>query len=327
MVHVFIVNPIAGISDKTEYIRNVLAEREDIQYIVFSTEEAGDEYRITREVREIFDDEVVRIYVCGGSGTLSNVLNALDDNDWDHVEIGFYPCGLTNDFLKNFGQNRSKFEDLNAIIDGKVRMVDFMHSHGDETGEIMHNDLLFSSVGITAQIQDLANAFNAVGKMRPTILYSLCALLSMPFCNASDYELTIDGVDYSGEYKLAYIGNSVCMGGGFFPIRKNISCQDGIINVFLIKNFPMWQFLRYIRGFMNGDLAEKESKTCIVTAGKHVVLKRKDNKPMIINSDGEIHKDEMWDMQVIHNKLKFIVPRDAEFSHDFDEMYALADSN
>lgn len=323
MVHIFIVNPVAGLFDRTEYIRDTLKARNDIQYIVFTTEEPGQEYHLMKEMCEIFDDEDVRIIICGGSGTLSNALNALDYEAFSHVEVGYFPCGLTNDFLKNFGECSKEFDDLNAVIDGKVRNVDFMRCYGYEDHQKVRNDLLFSTVGIAAQIQDLADAMNSIGRIQPTLLYAICSLLSFPFSSALEYEIEIDGKDYSGEYKLVYIGNSVCMGGGYFPVRNNISCQDGVINMVLIKKFPIYKFFDYLSSFMHGTLEEREDPVCTVVSGKSIKMRRKDGKQMLINSDGEIHRSDLWDMEVVHDRLQFVVPREAEFLKSFDEMKGL----
>lgn len=320
MIHIFIVNPAAGLIDRTEYIRSMLRRRRDIQSIVFVTEDPGHEYDIMKEMLEVFDDEPVRIYICGGSGTLSNSINALTQDDFERVEIGFYPCGLTNDFLKNFGEDSALFEDINAVIDGKVRHVDYMECHDTDKNKETYNELLFSTLGIPAKIQDLANVFNLIGRIRPTLLYAICSLISAPFSGAIDYEITVDGVDYDGEYKIVYVGNSVCLGGGYFPIRQNISCQDGIINMIFIRKFPMTQFFKFLIGFMRGTLTPDEDTNVVFASGRKVSISRKDGRQMTINSDGEILKVDRWDMEVVHNKLKFIVPRNAEFCRDFDKI-------
>ena len=124
MVNVFIVNPVAGTIDRTEIIQRELGYRSDIQYILFNTEEAGQERPLVKRILDIFDDEPVRVFICGGSGTLSNSIDAMEEQDFDHVEIGYYPCGTTNDFLKNFGDLSIGFDNLNAVIDGKPKYVD-----------------------------------------------------------------------------------------------------------------------------------------------------------------------------------------------------------
>lgn len=320
IVYIFIINPVAGMVDKTDQIRFELERRRDVQAIIFNTEDAGHEYELMKEMLEIFDDEEVRIIICGGSGTLSNAINALYEEDLSHIEIGFYPCGLTNDFLKNFGMDKVLFENINAIIDGKSKYVDYVRCKDSARKHTEYNELLFSTVGIPAQIQDMANSLNLIGKFNPTILYGLCSFISTPISRACEYEVDIDGVDYSGEYKVIYVGNSVCLGGGFFPIKKNVSCQDGMLNILLLKKFPAYRCINYLLEFMHGTLPEKHPKDVIIAEGTKISFKRKDKKPMVINSDGEIFRVDSWTMEVMHNQLRFIVPDGAKIVDDVEEL-------
>lgn len=320
MKHIFIINPVAGILDKTEQIREVLSKRDDVEAIVFNTEEAGHETSIMKEMLDIFDDEPVRIYICGGSGTLSNSVDALDLEDMEHVEIGFYPCGLTNDFLKNFSEQSKKFESIDSLIDSKTRYVDYMRCVADGDENKVRNELLFVTAGVAANIERTSRLIKFLGGVNPKMMYAICTALTMPFSGSQDYEVFIDGVDYSRDYKMIYVGNSVCMGGGFVPIKMGIDCQDGFLNVLLVKKIPAFHFVRYLTEFMHGELCAKRPNDVEVVSCKEITFKRKDNKQMIINADGEIFYHNSIEIKVINGKLKFIVPNDAKFIENPEEL-------
>lgn len=322
MVYIFIINPVAGMVDRTEEIRRALERRNDIQSIIFNTEDAGHEETLMKEMFDIFDDERVRIIICGGSGTLSNAINSLEEKDLDHVEIGFYPCGLTNDFLKNFGNDAELFNDLNAVIDGNVVPVDFYRCYEDYDKKKVFNELLFTAVGIPAVIQDVANKLNLIGRIRPSLLYGVSSLICTPFTRAVEYQVWVDGKTIPGEYKVMYFANSICLGGGFFPIRNGVSCQDGVMNVLLLRKFSSFKSLSYLMDFMRGTLTENHSKDVYITSGKKISFRRKDGKPMIINSDGEIYRVNRWDMEMVQNGLKFVAPNGAKII-DSDECFKI----
>ncbi len=215
---------------------------------------------------DIFDDEPVRICVCGGSGTLSNALDAVDIEDMEHLELGFYPCGLTNDFLKNFAEQGKRFENIDALVDGKTRYVDFMRCIIDGDSRNAKNELLFVTTGVTANIERLSRFLKFIGGFSPA------------FSPAQDYEVIIDGVDYSREYKVIYIGNSVCMGGGFVPIKTGIDCRDGFLNVLLVKRIPPFKALNYLTEFMHGELYNKRKEDVNLITCREISIKRKDNR-------------------------------------------------
>ena len=217
MRHIFIINPAAGLIDKTEQIRSELAKRDDIESIVFNTEEALHETKLMKEMLDIFDDEPVRICICGGSGTLSNAIDAVEIEDMEHVEIGFYPCGLTNDFLKNFGDHGRDFDNLNAIIDGKTKYVDFMRCivDGDEKNVKVNNldhkvriigfnhDTLASdsnkTAGITFEFAELFTIKDGSRYLRYTIDWGIDNYYFPNqhingFCNGDVYDRLPDGL-------------------------------------------------------------------------------------------------------------------------------------
>lgn len=313
MKHIFIINPISGLTDKTELIRNELSKRDDIEAIVFNTEEAGHETKIMKEMLDIFDDEPVRICVCGGSGTLSNAIDAIDIEDMDHVEIAFYPCGLTNDFLKNFAEQGKRFENLNSILDAKTKYIDYMRCVVDGDDRNIRNELLFVTIGVAANIEKMSSSVKFLGGISPAIMYGVCTLAALPFSPAIEYEVLIDGVDYSREYKMIYIGNSLCMGGGFVPIKQGIDCRDGLLNVLLVKKIPIVNSLKFLTEFMHGELYNKQKGDVDLLTCKELYIRRKDNRMMNINADGEIHASHSWHIKVVNGRMRFVVPDDAVF--------------
>ena len=320
MKQIFIINPIAGVMDKTEQIRKILDQRTDVETIAFNTEEAGAETALMKEMLEIFDDETVRICVCGGSGTLSNALDAIDVADMDHIEMGFFPCGLTNDFLKNFGESSHRFEDINSIIDGRTTTVDYMRCVIDGDNRRAQNEILFVTVGIAANIERATRRLKFLGGVSPTFMYMLGTIFSLPVSPMVDYEVIIDGKDYSREYKMIYIGNSPCLGGRFVPIKKEINCRDGYLNVLLVKKIPPVKILKYLNEFMHGNLPSRRPEVAEVVKCKEIFIRRKDGRPMSINADGEIVTGNSWQIKVVHDKLKFVIPNSAEFVDDADEV-------
>ena len=77
MRHVFIVNPMAG---KRDSVQKLLSRIREVYpqggYEVYATQAAGDAHRLAMEAIE--GGEPVRLYACGGDGTLNEVVNAAD---------------------------------------------------------------------------------------------------------------------------------------------------------------------------------------------------------------------------------------------------------
>ena len=98
MKHLFIINPAAGKKETTAQLEKQL-ERLSFEHQVVYTEAAGDAQRIAAEAAAT--GEPLRIYACGGDGTLNEVVNGAAGHE--HVAITCVPKGTGNDFLKVFG--------------------------------------------------------------------------------------------------------------------------------------------------------------------------------------------------------------------------------
>ena len=72
MKHLFIINPAAGQKESTERLEEQIRALKVDSEIVY-TDTAGAAIRLAREAAE--SGEPVRIYGCGGDGTLNEVVN------------------------------------------------------------------------------------------------------------------------------------------------------------------------------------------------------------------------------------------------------------
>ena len=101
MEHLFIINPAAGSRDRTEeyskLIRRICGER-GISCRIAVSAAPGDCKRLAREAAE--SGEEVRIYACGGDGTLNEV--AAGAAGYDNAAVTVFSGGSGNDFVMLF---------------------------------------------------------------------------------------------------------------------------------------------------------------------------------------------------------------------------------
>lgn len=100
MRHIFFINPYAGRNAFAANLRKELSQFDGFEYLILNIGHKGEEAELMEMIQSYFEDEMIRIYCCGGSGTLQNILSCI--NDFSKFEVAFYPCGMTNDFLKVF---------------------------------------------------------------------------------------------------------------------------------------------------------------------------------------------------------------------------------
>ena len=128
MQHIFIINPHAGKKDQTGRIYE-MADRlrqHGLTCQCLLTQRSGGAEEIAR--RLVSSGEEVRLYACGGDGTLNEVVNGAAG--FDNAAVTCIPIGTGNDFLKNFGPDAAKFTDAENLWDGEVHPLDLIDCNG-----------------------------------------------------------------------------------------------------------------------------------------------------------------------------------------------------
>ena len=119
MKHLFIINPAAGSRDRTlEYsaaIRTACDARR-LNYEIRVSMGPGDCAKIAREAAAT--GEEIRLYACGGDGTLNEVVTGAVG--FHNAAVTVYAGGSGNDFVRIF-DNPAAFTDLDALLDGSFR--------------------------------------------------------------------------------------------------------------------------------------------------------------------------------------------------------------
>ena len=145
MRHLFILNPVAGgkNSDKSAVraeIESAIAGRGE-SFEIYETVGVMDAAEKVK--REAIKGDQLRVYACGGDGTLSECAHGAAG--FRNCAVTHYPCGTGNDFVRMFGPDAGLFHDLGALLEGTVRPIDIMDVNGRKC-------LNIASIGIDARV-------------------------------------------------------------------------------------------------------------------------------------------------------------------------------
>lgn len=297
MKHVFIINSVAGVSNRTKEVTEKVKSLFSVEnYIIFQTKKPGDAEKF---IKQLFEEKPgkYRFYACGGDGTLNAVVNSTYGYD---VEVTNYPIGSGNDYLKYFG-DKKKFKDLEKLINGKVIESDILKFNDQYCVNIFN-------VGFDAKVVSFQRNIKKIPLVSGTLAYNISVALCALGKLSHKFKLIVDGeVVYDGKAVLAAIANSICYGGGFYcaPIAK---IDDGLIDVCLIKKLGLLKFAKLIKYYKNGTFLENEEvmKYVIYRQCKHVELEL--DKPLYYANDGEIEKISKVVIDIIPKAIKFVVP-------------------
>lgn len=316
MKHVFIINPMAGKTNASEKlipeIENLKALLPEIEYEVVLTEYPGhgkvlaEQYAAKYEPEVVGDDPSVRIYACGGDGTLNEVVQGV--YGCKHVEVGCLPYGTGNDYVKNFGQ-ASEFQNVKNVVEGNSIVVDLIETNQGIATEIC-------SMGFDATVGYNTRHYKKLPLCHGKMAYNLSVVESLLHPIGTKLKITVDGQVFENEYLLVCVANGTTYGGGFYCAPEASVC-DGVLDIIIVNKVSRMYIAKIISKYGKGTYQNKcevlpEFQHCITyLRGKHITVEGP--KDFVVNLDGECKVLKKVDVQVVEKTMKFILPKGLEY--------------
>ena len=303
MRHIFIINPTAGKKDCTIRLMELakkLGENHNAKVECILTARPGHATETTRSIAQT--GENVRFYVCGGDGTINEVVNGIAGIPT--AAMTCIPVGTGNDFLKNFGDKAELFQDPEQLWGGKEMALDTIDCNGRLA-------LTIACSGFDAQV---AQDVHTYGKSRMLGSQgSYIASLAVNFFTRSlahRWKVTVDGKAHSGSFILAAVCNGRHYGGGFMPVPE-ARMDDGVLNVLLMDKLSRATFVRHLGNYKTGR-HESFSKYNYTSEAKEVIIESLDGTDVITCLDGEIVKNKRAVIRISEKKVNFFGPENCD---------------
>lgn len=299
MRYVFIVNPVAG--KKNAYFTLFPAirqyfERKDLQFSCHITEKPGHAMELADEESRRGDE--VRIYAIGGDGTLSETAAGIIGRK--NAEIGIFPCGSGNDYIKTFGES-GNFLSLEKQLIAPSRPVDMIHSAGKYS-------INLCSVGLDARVAFEMLKFKKIPFISGPMAYNLAAAKVLTGKLGEQLEIVIDGVNkFSGTYLFALAGSGKYYGGGFCGAPWAVP-DDGLLDFVLIRKPPVYKIPLLIKTYKNGGHLESERFKSILTFCRGKKMEIQAPGLAVANFDGECATIARIQFEIVPKAVNFIVP-------------------
>jgi len=300
MDHLFIVNPAAGRENAAPAVRAMVSAyfgpRPGEKYEVVETARPGHAAEIIRE-RDSGRD--LRVYSCGGDGTLNEVVGAAVGRP--NVEAACYPCGTGNDFIRIFPEYASKSapELLPRLIEGRSRPID----------AIKINDryaVNMSCAGLDANVGADMVRFKRKPVIGGNMSYISALIVNMVKKVKMSHRVEIDGIVQPGTHILISALNGQYYGGGFHP-ALNSRPDDGLLDFVLVKGVSRLRIPLLIGHYAKGEL-EKIARYASLVRGKKMTIQAEAGRPFAVNYDGETLYAERVEIEIIPNALRFVLP-------------------
>ena len=296
MTHLFIINPAAGSRDRTaeyrEKIEKAFAGRNDTYRIAVS-QGPGDCTRIAREASE--SGQEVRIYACGGDGTLNEVVHGAAG--YPNAAVTVYSGGSGNDFVKVFDDPKAFF-DLDRLLDAEEAEFDLIRCNDDIS-------LNICSVGLDARIGTDVAHYKRLPLLHGFRAYVVSTVVNTIRGVSEHYVVEVNGETIDAEQTLICVCNGRFYGGGFNPVPE-ADPTDGMLDILLVTKVSRLKVAEVVGKYKDGKFRDFPDLIRYIRAKS---IKITCDGPTAISLDGELRTAQEITMSIADEKLRFFYPR------------------
>lgn len=214
-----------------------------------------------------------RIVCCGGDGTLDEVVTGLVESGAD-TTLGYIPAGSTNDFAVSLGIPKD-MKKAAVLAVGKSPFACDVGSFNEDYFVYVAAFGLFTAVSYKTS-QQLKNIFGHLA-------YIMEGMKSLHDIPAHRMTVEREGQSFCDEFIYGMVSNSVSVGGFKGMTGKNVSLNDGLFEVTLIKKPRNPIELNEILGCLTRRIDDSD----LIYSFKTDRLRIMSDKPVAWTRDGE----------------------------------------
>lgn len=283
----FIINPISG-GKKKDGVPELIKDTVDaavMEPVIAFSDGVAHARVIASEAIGKFDTVVA----VGGDGTVNEVASAIVGTD---TSLGIVPFGSGNGLARFLGIPMDTKEAIKNLATGRVEVIDSARVNGQAFFNM-------AGMGFDAHISEIFSH----GKKRGFISYIKSSIKEVVGYQPQNYHLDIDGEKYDYKAFMLSIANSSQYGNNVH-ISPKASLQDGLLDVCVIKPFPLWRFPEMsLRMLIK---ATESSKYVKIIRGKQILIKREHTGPIHLDGEPQMAGTGI-DINILPESFKVIV--------------------
>ena len=296
-----LVNPVSGANRGPQLlpaINDRLRSIVDELDITMTSSAADLERGAIRAVEERRD----ALFVAGGDGTLNITLRALIGTGTSSFPaIGVIPFGTGNDFVRSLGLGEDPLVAVEHLVHQQIRATDVGLVNGRPFVNV-------SAGGFIAEVSHVAteDLKDAAGKA--AFLLGGARVLWSNEAFSAEIEIPDPGPTSAREWmgrqqlRMFAVCNARHIGGGY-PVAPNAYIDDGLLDVFLVREMGLLEFVGVLQRFAAGTHGEDER----VGQFRVPSLRMTFDRPVPVNTDGEPFEAGACHYEVKRRLLPFFV--------------------
>ena len=313
MRHVFILNPAAGKNKKAlDLIPRIeqVCQNHNLDFTVYTTTHPRHATELSQY--EAQKGDAVRLYACGGDGTLLEVASGIGDAA--NAELVCVPCGSANDFIRFFPDSE-RFSNLEALVLGTARRIDAILCNGKLS-------LNVCSIGMDADVANRQKRYKHLPFVSGPMAYNLAVAQTFfsPFGKYLHVIMETENgkVERVGKYLFALAANGQYYGGGYHGSPQSRP-DDGMLDFVLVATKNHFNVFPFLKRYKSGN----HLGTAGVESFRGTKMTVYAQKPTVCNVDGECFADTQVTFELLPGALSFVFPNEMLKNCEISEKYQI----
>lgn len=294
---VIIMNPESGKKKKITSYQNFYDVLRKYGYDteIILTRAQGD----AEKIMKVISDDIDLVVSAGGDGTLNEIVSGNMQRK-KKLLVAPLPMGSTNDVGNMYGLDRSVYENLEILLQGKPKKVDVCYI----------NEKPFVYVACFGDYIDLAyDTPRKLKKKYGELAYFLYALKQFrPKINSHKIKYRVDGKEYEGEYSFIFITNSSRV-SGTPDVYYDVKLDDKKFEVCLANANSIKEAVKLVVLATTIDVKTIPNVTYYQTDNFEIEFLSKEKNSWCV--DGEEYKAEDHVLRFrVEQSMKMLVPKE-----------------
>ncbi len=291
-----IINPVAGGSKRNHYHKSLedALKKKDIQHKVYRTK--GPLH--AAEIAENISRNSSVLIIVGGDGTISEVINGICRSE-SKPALGILPTGSGNDTIKSLGIKNNLDHSIKTIINGRTKTI--------SVGRCNRNRYFVNIMGVGFDGSVMSNMWcmrEKDGKPPKKVSYNRALLKTILHYKSLPLKVKIDNKKINDRFFMLSVANGTTFGGDFIiaPMAEMNSPELVVVSITDISKAKFFWHVRKVKKGIKVNLPQISYRKA-----KRILIESKD----IIHGqlDGECFNGKRFDIEVLPNKLKVLVPK------------------
>lgn len=308
MKHLIIINNKAGNpEEKAAILKTAKKEFKDLDYEIYETTGPRSVIPYLKEYLKKNSEDTVRVYACGGDGTVHEVVNGMID--FKNAELAILPVGTGNDFVKIYGVTNETAKDYRSfkpLIKGTPIDIDISKVEGDTLKEPWYS-INVVNFGFDAIVGAKGNINKAKGKKDP---YGAAAIVPA-ILGGRFNKITVkaDGKAMNnGRLLLSSIAQGQVVGSKYHASPKSKN-DDGLLDVVVMKCMSLARLMiKYFDKYEKGLYMDYPNLMKKISYERCKVAEVIAPKEIDLCVDGEMTRGKYFKVTCMAKALKLVPP-------------------